>query len=81
VATGDWIKYDIIDAPTQSRLTLAATLATCGHAGIGAFAASRAARKSQSALQVVLAFALGFLGGTMELLRIMALGQHSPTPR
>lgn len=75
------MKYDIIDEPTQARLTLAATLATCGHASIGAFAASRAATQSRSVLHLMLAFTRGFLGGTMELLRVLALGQHSPTPR
>ena len=71
---GDWLKYQLIDEPTQQLLTNLASLGVLFHSGIGVACAGQAiGRYPDAALPAAtIAFLKGFLCGTPELLLVLA---------
>lgn len=78
---GDWLKYELIDEQTQSKLTAAAWGGLVAHLGVAVYGATdcfqnhAAETRGQSAREVLTALAAvrGFLVGAMELARVIAL--------
>lgn len=67
---GDWLRYGYIDRQTQIALTYAACASIALHGAIATYVTRHAMVRRQNR---VVAFARGFLCGTADLLRVLAI--------